>query len=719
MDTDQTQEPTKDEVGIKPEGWKKIPSVRDLEADFRGAKTDHDNHMANVKTWRDYQNVEGQAKLTPKKNRSRVQPKLIQKHAEWRYPALSEPFLTGDGIFRVSPRTWEDAERAKQNQLVLNYQFDNLLNKTAFIDKLIRAAVNDGTAIIRTGWAFQEVTEEEEREVFEFIPDPGAQQLIAELQELSASNPTEFAQLPLELQEAMSVSVETGVPHFPVSTGEFETVSVTRTVKNQPTVEVCNIDNVVVDPNCGGDVNAAAFITYSFESNLSDLRKEGIYSNLDEIKKYGTTSPLEEPDHVTTSRDTNFSPKDESQAPLVVREYWGYWDYEDTGVAKPFVAAWIGSVMIRLESSPLPFDGSPFDFIQLRPDTESVYGKPDGELIIDNQKIIGAVTRGMIDIMAKAAAGQKATRQGALDPMNRRKMEAGDDFEFAGQATDPNQIFHTFRFDELPQSGFQMIQQQTMEAESMNGIKAFSDGMNSGSLGDVATGIRGVLDAASKRETSILRRFASGLESVGRKIIAMNAEFMEDEEVIRLTNSEFATVRRDDLGGAYDLKLDISSAEEDNAKAQEIAFMMQTMGNTIPIEVTKKLIGKLMRLRKMPDLAEEVENFEPQPDPVEEERKQLENLLLRAKIANELSQAKENEAEAQLDMAKAREAMAKEANLLSDRDKKDLDFIEQESGVTQEREKELLGEQARSNMELAAVKAYLAKSGQNSTVSAN
>jgi hypothetical protein len=155
-----------------------------------------------------------------------------------------------------------------------------------------------------------------------------------------------------------------------------------------------------------------------------------------------------------------------------------------------------------------------------------------------------------------------------------------------------------------------------MEAESLTGVKAYSSGIGSAALGDVAAGIRGALDAASKRELGILRRLANGIVEIGRKIIAMNGEFLSEEEVVRVTNEEFVTVRRDDLPGNFDLKLTISTAEADNQKAQELAFMLQTMGNSMPMDMSQMILADIARLRKMPDLAKKIETYQPQPDPM-------------------------------------------------------------------------------------------------------
>jgi len=102
----------------------------------------------------------------------------------------------------------------------------------------------------------------------------------------------------------------------------------------------------------------------------------------------------------------------------------------------------------------------------------------------------------------------------------------------------------------------------------------------------------------------------------------------------------------------------------------------------------------------MPQLAQELDNWEPQPDPLDQEIKQLEILKLQAEIDEIHSRTAENQTDAVLNLSKAREAD-------SNADLTDLNFVEQESGVTQEREIELHGEQARSNMALETHKAAL------------
>lgn len=679
--------------------WKKVPTLAELKQDYKDALSTQQSHITKVNGWLDNLHVRNAAIVKSTANGSEIVPKLIRKQAEWRYPALSEPFLSTDDLFNVSPVTWEDRQAAQQNQLVLNNQFNTKIDKIGFVDELVRAAVEEGTVILRTGWAFEEEEYEDVVPVVTYVVDPNVAPLHEQLAQMKAQNPGQYeSEVPEELKMAHTMAEEQGVPIAPVVTGH-ERKTLYRTVRNHPTVEVCDIRNVVIDPTCGGDFKKARFVVYSFESSLSELRKDRKYKNLDKVNVAGN-SVLGTPDHKVPETGTpEFNFADDARKKIVVYEYWGFRDIDGKGLVKPFVAAWVGDVLIRMEECPYPDKALPFVVIPYLPVRKSIYGEPDGALLEDNQKIIGAVTRGMIDIMGKSANGQTGVRKDALDATNRRRFNKGLDYEFNGNV-DPRQAIFMHTYPEIPASAQFMLQLQNMEAESLTGVKAFSQGLSSQALGDVAAGIRGVLDSSSKRELAILRRLAAGVVEVGRKFLAMNAEFLSETEVVRVTNEQFVPVRRDDLAGNFDLRLSISTAEEDDNKAKELSFMLQTMGNNMDPEMSKMILSDIARLRKMPDLAKKIESYQPQPDPLVQQKMQLELMLLQEQIATERARQAQYQATATLSTAKAATEQVTQANIQSDTDQKNLDFVEQESGVTQERELQKHGEQARSQAQL-------------------
>lgn len=690
------------ELETKPlQDWKNAPTTLQLKQVLSDAKPSHDAQQARIKVWLDNLNVEGSAKIKTAEGNSSIQPKLIRKQAEWRYPALSEPFLSTQHLFKVKPRTWEDRERAQQNELVLNQQI-NKLDKVRFVDEYVRAAVDEGTVVVEVGWEFEEEAYQAEVPDVQFHVDPSVAPLHEELAKLKAESPSQYElDVPDELKEAHEMTLEQGVPIKPVIVGK-KTVTKMRTLVNRPTAEVCESNNVIFDPSCKGDIEKAGFAIKSFESCLAVLQKDKRYKNLDKINIEGT-SVLAEPDHKPDGGDHNFNFSDKARKKFVVYVYYGTWDIEGDGKLVSILVAWVGNTIIRMEETPFPDKKLPFVVEHYLPVRRSIYGEPDGELLADNQKVVGAVTRGMIDLLGKSANGQTGFQKGMLDITNRRKFDKGQDYEF-NPNVDPRLGIHMHTYPEIPNSAGLMIQLQTFEAESMTGVKSFSgNGMSGDSLGDVAAGIRGVLDAASKRELAILRRLSNGMVKIGRKFISMSSEFLDEKEVVRVTNDEYITVRRDDLAGDFDLELSISTAEEDNNKAEQLAFLLQTTGNNMDPQLRNMILADIARLRKMPDMAHKIESYVPQPDPVAQKLKELEIAKLEAEIQELRAKALKFQTAAGLDQAKVGTEVAKAENLSADTDTKNLNFVEQESGVTQERAKELHGEQARSQAQLKLV----------------
>ncbi len=685
--------------------WKKQPTLADLRGDLEEARSAHDAAVSQITDVLDHMYIRGAAKVKRKAGRSSAQPKLIRKNAEWRYPSLSEPFLSSPNIFDVQPVTWEDRDAARQNSMLLNYQFNNKLNKQLFIDNLVRAAVDEGVVIIKTGWDREVREVEEEQLTYALTPDMAAVAQLQMMQVMRQESPSEFA----EFDEGWRLALEdfelTGVPVSP-SVESSEMVKVDKVTKNQPTLEICDYRNVVIDPTCAGDISKAQFVVHRFESCLSALELDGRYKNLEYITPVAE-STQGEPDYAPTSEGTkNFTFQDKARQKFVVHEYWGYRDIDGSGVTQPIVAAWVGNVLIRMELNPFPEGEIPFVTIPYLPVRNSIYGDSDGTLLVENQMVVGAITRGLIDTMAKSANGQTAFAKGALDIPNKKKMENGEDFEF-NPGQDPRATIVQMQFPPLPPSAEYMIQANQAEAESLTGVKAFNNGIGSQALGDTATGIRGALDAASKRELGILRRLSDGVIKIGRKIIGMNALFLEDEEVVRVTNEEFVQIRRDDLMGEFDLRLTISTAEEDNAKAQELAFMFQTLGPNVDWGITAMILGDIAELRKMPDLAKKIRDYQPQPDPIAEQKAQLELLLLQAQIATEQARAASFGSGANLNTQKIGTEAAKAKALSSSADLTDLDFVERESGVTQARDLEKMWTQADAQTRMKLVENYL------------
>ena len=662
--------------------WPNPPTLRDLKQDLQEATPSHNKHVNKVNSW--LSALRGELHIKPREGRSKVQPKLVRKQNEWRYSALEEPFLSTEDMFIVNPVTYQDVDAARQNMLVLNKQFRVDIPKVRFINKYVRTAVNTGTVIVKLSWEVETDIVTEEVPVYTQTPEES----YAVLEQMIQSGQ-------MSEEQAMQI-MSTGQP---IQIG-VEPQEVEEEIINRPVLQIRDSRNVIIDPSCEGDIDNAQFIIDMFITDLSTLKKSGIYSNLDKLQP-SDYSPSTSADSINyygsdSQQNNDFSFSDKPRKKMIAHEYWGYWDINDDGIVKPIVATWIGDTIIRLEENPYPDKKLPFVAVQyLPPDNDTVYGDADASLLKDNQDIIGAVSRSMIDLIGRSANAQQGISKNLLDPINKNKFDRGMDFEFNPVNGGIENSLYTTKIPEIPRSALEMIQMQNNEAEALTGVKAFTGGISGNALGDSVGGIRSALDATAKRELGILRRLSEGLKQIGRKMIAMNSVWLSDEEIIRITDDEFVAVKRSDLAGNFDLSLSVSTAEADNQKAQELSFMLQTTGNSLPLDITKIILVKIAELRKLPDLAKMIADYQPQPDPVAQENAQLQNELLKAQISNEQAKAQENAVDVQLKSAKTQVELAKAGKTKSESDKIDLDYVEQASGLQHERqlESQLLGQQ--------------------------
>jgi len=120
------------------------------------------------------------------------------------------------------------------------------------------------------------------------------------------------------------------------------------------------------------------------------------------------------------------------------------------------------------------------------------------------------------------------------------------------------------------------------------------------------------------------------------------------------------------------------------------------------------ILSDIAKLRKMPDLAKRIEMYQPQPDPYMEQRKQLELKLLEAQAMNEWAKGQENQVDVQLKQAKTQNELAKAKSTSSDADLKDLKFIQEDRGVSHQRELEKEDMKRKTQLDLKAADAMLA-----------
>ena len=596
--------------------------------------------------------------------KSKIVSKDIKKQLEWMLPSITDPFLSTADVIKCNPVTYEDSKAARQNELLLNTQFCRKFNRYNFIMKATKVLVTEGSVVIQTGWDYEE--EEVEAEVEVISVD---------------ENGMEFVDTEISMQ--------------------------TNVIRNQPTAVVCRNEDIFIDPTCMDDMEKCQFVIHRYESSLNALKQDGRYENLDKVEaaQYNLTN---DPQYLREDQ-SYFEFKDKPRKKFVVHEYWGNYDIDGDGIAEPIVCAWVGNTLIRLESNPYPDKKPPFVIVPFSAVPFHMFGEALAETIGDNQKIKTAITRGMVDNMAKSNNAVVATRKGALDPVNRKKFLKGENFEFNGTPGD----FWQGSYNQLPSSAFDMLNLQNNEIESQTGVKSFSGGISGNALGSTATGARGALDATATRRLNLVRNMSENMiKPIMRKWMAYNAEFLEEEEVIRITNDEYVPIRRDDLAGKIDIDISISTSEDNAAKSQELSFLLQTVGPSEDPSIRREIMAQIMDLMRMPEQAKKIRDYQPPVDPVQQKMQELQIAKLEAEIekiradaANKLASSVENEADRDEKLAQAELKRAQARKLMSEADNLDMDFLKIDSGADHKEKLELEKLKHEANIEQMLIQA--------------
>ena len=676
------------------QNWKNTPTRGDLHTDYVSAENGQSAFKARLLEWKETKAGGKEISVTGV-GKSTARPLVVRKQNEWKYPSLEDPFLSTSNLYRVSPATSADVLAAKQNGKVLNFQWNTKVKKAKLVGDIVRTVVDEGTVIVKTGWDSRTEYKDVQEEAPVYATPEESIMLMQQAVQTGQMTP-EQAQAMLETGEPM----QTGI--------KMVTVEKEVLVKNQPTYEVCITANVTIDPTCNGVIEDALFAVHEFSTSYAELVRDeyekdadgnesGFYHNLAHIDE--NSHEIYDP-HISVESN-NFKFNDKARKRLKAYEYWGYWDIAGDGVLVGIVATWIGSILIRLEENPFPHGRLPFSVATYMPVVRSVHGEPDAELLKENQDSIGRMTRAVHDITAKQAVGQEFIDENFFpSPSQKNSYEKGNTVYYRS-GFDPQKAIYRRDVQQVGSTPFDVIKWQSSDANELTGTKPFSGPGGAKMGGDKQD--RDSMDATAKRELSILRRLSDSLfVDMARMTIANNQEFLSEEEVIRITDEKFEVVKRDDLQGDFDLTVQVSTPEKDEDQANKIMKLMQTNAANMDPEISKMHYVKMAELWKLDDLAEAVSEYQPKPNPKQEElmalqleEQKLKNAILMknlesedSKIAERISRSSENlESDIALKQAKSRQADAVTGKLEAETDLIDSQFLRIESG--QERQESI------------------------------
>ena len=550
---------------------------------------------------------------------SKVVVKDIKKAVEWFLPNAVEPFVSKNRIVKLAGITADDVQRANIAEKLLNYQFVRNFDRYNFIYDCFKVGATEGTTIVKCGWDFKEEVKTET---------------------IDGLTEEQFLQLQAD-----------GVEIAQNESGKYR-LTKRKTTKNNPTAKVVRNGKFYIDPTASSILDAD-YCVEEDEVSMSDLKDAGIYKNLENLSSSMKNNEYSQTEQGRNSRGDErgfntdkYTSSVESLKKMTMYEYWGLLDIDDSGIAKPYVVSWVGNTIIRSEENPYPDKEKPYVATPFTKNPFMFWGDPLAEFISDGQFIRSGIMRAMLDNVAQSNNGFKFFRKGALDAVNKKKLQSGigGNIEINGDSND----MWDGNFNQMPQTIFNMFEMIQRENESLSGISNVAQGLDSRALNS-ATASSIASSSGQKRMMEIVRRYSELIKELMRKWISYNKVYLSEKEVIRISG-EYIEFTPDDIDGAYDIDITVGVDGVEENKANQMTMLMQQIsglaGNVDPA-IIHELLAKLSDIWGFPDIAQKLEQYQPpQPDPMQQEIAQLEMEKLKAEIEKLKSEAHENMSDA-------------------------------------------------------------------------
>lgn len=493
---------------------------------------------------------------------SRFTSKDVKTTIGWLTPSLVEAFTGSDEPISVKGVNIEDDNAAELIQQLVRYQLEKKNDYFQFIFTTTQYALSENFAVAKVWWK-----REEKRTPMKMMLDLNNEEAL--LQFIQAATERK-----IEITKAKPIDDASDFMKV-----EYEKIEVKA---NHPVLEYIPTSELRYTPDAARlqDCKFVAHRKIVRGDYLKRREIDGIYENIDKaLEEYpaGDTKPTTLDFKNDRDRaDQKKRPYDYDNASKEVELYEAYLrvDYNDDGIYENVIVHAVGDEPIRIVEN--DFEFAPMFVCSAKYDPNAVFAKesfPDEFEQLQDVKT--ALMRQVITNVAKNNSPRVFVNERNMDMdalMANEEIIPCQGDPSANVMTPPS----------LPLSSLTMdvIQYCQNELEAQSGSTRYNQGLDSNALNKTATGITAIMGASEKRIKMIARSIAEQfLIPIYKYMILLNQKYLEDEQMIRLTNKSIS-IRREDLDIDYDLIINVGQGA--GTKEAQIQYLMYVLQSIYP-----------------------------------------------------------------------------------------------------------------------------------------
>ena len=502
---------------------------------------------------------------------SRWVSKDIKTSVQWILTGLMEAFCGTEAPLSVKGVNIEDDEIASKIQELVRYQLEKKNDWYHFCQTELGYALSENFCVAKVWWK-----REEERTKMEFILDLNdMQQIIGLIEGFGGGH-----------IENMDFKDIEGTDDFVKVTYDYVKVK-----NNHPVVEYVPTSELRYTPDAS-DLRDCKFVAHRKVVRGDYLKRrenDGIYKDIDKALEEYSGGNLE-PSALDRSNDRDRAdrtkrPTDSDNASKEVELYEAYLqvDYNNDGVYENIIVHAVGDTPIRIAENDFGFP--PFFVCSSSYDPNAVFNRDSSTDTLEQQQDLKtAVMRQIITNVAKNNSPRIFVNERTVDMdalMNNEEIITVQGNPSEAVVNPPS----------LPLAGVTMevINYAQTEIESQSGSTRYNQGLDSNSLNSTATGITAILGMAEKRNKMVARAIAEKFFiPIYKFIIILNQKYLEEEQMIRLTNKTLS-IRKEDLDIDYDLIVNVGQGA--GTREAQIQYLTLVLNQIYPQLATQGIVN--------------------------------------------------------------------------------------------------------------------------------
>jgi len=476
--------------------------------------------------------------------RSSVVSTDVRDTIESMLPQLMVTFVGSDTVAEFEATKPGDEQKAEQATEYVNYLFYKKNNGHRIAYTWMKDALLQKNGIVKVWW---DTRNEETREEYRGLSEVELTQLLeddeVEVTEQSTSVDEEDAEQRQQAIMQLMQQAQAQPQSAPQVMQQIQQIEakppklvydvVCKRTKTDG--KVC-IENVPPEEfliaRDAKDIETASFVAHRVRRSRSELKSMG-YKNVDQLTSQDADSAVnsERIQRLSWNDENAASDQDgegdKSQDMIWVLEAYIRCDFDGDGIAELRKVTMAGNELLDNE----PVDAIPFVSITPVPLPHEFFGLSLADLSMESQKTKTSILRAQLDNMYLAVNGRyfAVENQVNLDDLLTSRPGGVVRIKAAGAVG---------RLDQgAPDIGnsMQMMEYMQQDLENKTGWTRYSQGNDSGSLNDTATGVNVITNRADMRLDLIARNFSEGYVDLFKLILKLVCQYQQKEQIVKLT----------------------------------------------------------------------------------------------------------------------------------------------------------------------------------------